>query len=439
MKRYLGIAILVAAVLGIAFVAFRPQSVYVEMGPVERTTVHEYVAEEAKTRLATEYTLDLPESGDLLRIELEVGDMVNEGDVVARLDTFDLEQQLAGIDAMIAQAAAQETGVDVAKPKPEDLESAAARVGEAENAVDIATKELGVAGSALAQAERDFARTDGLVQQGILSPAERDTARTALDAARGRNDAAQLALSSARKGLEIARLAEQRLGGSIDDNEYQRQMIAAETENLRAQRSIIENKIEKATVRAPVSGPILEKYVDSGRTLMAGTPLLKIGDLSTIEIECDVLSEEVGAIQEGNPVELLGKAVGGENRSGTVRRIHPAAFTKLSSLGIEQQRVKVLIDFDNTKHQLRPGTRLDVRIITRESANTIAVPERATFRREGQHYVFRVEGNAARLTPVTLGLRNDTWAEVLEGLDENATVIYEPMNELEDGAMVAEK
>lgn len=170
MKRYAGIILIVVAVLGIGFVAFRPQPVLVEMGSVERTTVREYVSEEAKTRLATEYTLDLPESGDLLRIELEVGDVVNEGDVVARLDTFDLEQQLAGIDALIAQAEAQVSGVDVAKPKPEDFETAAARVGEAENAVSIATKEQEIAASALAQAEQDFARASGLVTQGVLSP-----------------------------------------------------------------------------------------------------------------------------------------------------------------------------------------------------------------------------------------------------------------------------
>ncbi len=439
MKRYAGLILLVLLVCAVAFVALRPQPTLVEMGPVERSTVREYVSEEAKTQLAREYLIDLPESGTVEPIALEVGDLVQAGDVVARMETYELEQQLASVEAQMAQARAQVTGVDVAKPKEEDHETAAVRVRDAEGALAIAQKSLEVARIERDRTEKEYKRIQGLLAAGVISPSERDAAESAFLAAREQASSAELALTSATRNVDLARLAQQRLTGSIDDNEYMRQAHEAEIAALEAQRGIVISQLEKMVVKAPVSGPVLAKFEDSRRTLPAGSPLLRVGDLSSIEIACDVLSEEVGAISEGDQVELLGKAIRAENASGTVRRIHPAAFTKLSSLGIEQQRVRVLADFDNTELQLRPGTRIDVRIITAEAANVLAVPERATFRREGQHYVFRVEGGRARLTPITLGLRNDTWAEVKEGLSESDTIIYEPMSSLEDGALVAPK
>lgn len=439
LKRYMGLLIAGSVVLFVLFIALRPQPELVEMGPVERATVREYVSEEAKTQLAREYLLDMPEPGTIEYIELEVGDFVKEGDVVARMDTFAIEQQLAGLEAMMEQARAQVTGVDVQKPKPEDLSTAAVRVKEAQDALGIAERELEIARSTMSLAETEFNRVQGLVTAGIASPAQKDSAEAQLISARERRGAAEMAVSSARRNVEMARLSEQRLTGSIDDNEYLRRVHEAEIANLETQRGILRDQLEKAQVRAPVSGPVLEKFVDSRRTLPAGAPLLRIGDLSSMEIAVDVLSEEVGQITEGDQVELLGKAIRAENASGVVKRIHPAAFTKVSSLGIEQQRVRVLVDFDNAELRLRPGTRLDVRIITGEQPNVIAVPERATFRREGQHYVFKIEDNRARLLPVSLGLRNDTWAEIRHGLEEGDTIIYEPMASLAEGALVAPK
>ena len=220
----------------------------------------------------------------------------------------------------------------------------------------------------------------------------------------------------------------------------------AAAEALAAQLDAVKSDLEKTEVRAPVAGPVLEKYLSDERPVLPGTPLMKIGDPATLEIESDVLSEEVGRVQIGAKVELLGRAFGGEQHKdtstnmGTVKRVYPSAFMKISALGVEQQRVKVLIDLDAAKDAkappLRPGTRLDVHIITGEKQNALAIPERAAFRRHGQWYVFKVIGGAAKLTPVSLGLKNDTSAEVTDGLAEGDTLVTEPMNELTDGAPV---
>jgi len=439
LRRILGAGGGVLLVAVLAYYSFRPQPVVVEIGAVEQRTVREFVAEEAKTRLADEYLIDMPDAGLLERMTLEVGDEVREGDVVARMDTFPLEQELAAIEGRIRQAEAQIRGVDVQKPKDEDLASADVRVKEAEDAIAIAERELEVARGEADKAHKEFERVRGLLDEGIASPSDFDRAEQAHLSARQNARAAELALESARKNRELARLAESRVTGSVDDNEYVREVYQAEIDSLRAQAEIIRDRIAKAAIRSPVSGPVLERYEEDSRTLPPGAPLLRIGDMASAEIECDVLSEEVVRIEAGDPVELYGKAVQSEYSAGTVKQVFPSAFTKISSLGIEQQRVRVLIEYDRENLALRPGTRLDVRIITDESEDTVAVPERATFRHDGRPYVFKDEGGTAALTPVTLGLKNDTWAEILDGLEPGDRIVYEPANDLEDGSAIVAK
>jgi len=437
LKKYGGMTAAAIIALVIAFVALRPQPLVVEIGPVERVTVSEYIAEEARTRLAREFVIDMPDAGLLERIELNVGDMVEAGQVIAKMDTFAIEQQLAAIEARIAQAEAYRDGVDSQKPKDEDLGMAAVRVGESDDAIKIAQREVEIARIEADNAAKEYQRVAELVQGGVASARDLEQADRLRLSTAERQRAAELALDSARKGLEIARLSESRVTGSVDDNEYLREANAAEADSLRAEAGIIRDRLERAVMRAPVSGPVLDKFVDDSATLPPGAPLLRIGDMASAEIECDVLSEEAGRIDAGAAVQLLGKAITGENAAGAVKQVYPAGFTKISSLGIEQQRVRVLIDYDHEAMPLRPGTRLDVRIVTGESADAIAVPERATFRRGGESFVFKEVGGRAVLTPVRVGLKNDTWAEVIEGLSEGDRVVYEPANDLEDGSLIA--
>lgn len=438
MKRVVWCVVLVLAVGAIVWL-MRPQPVMLELGQPEKRGVREYIAEEAKTRLAQEYTLDAPFSGTVERMALEIGDVVQAGDAVARMDPADLQREIEAVDARIAQARAQMTGVDVAKPKPEDLETAALRVREAQDAVAIAARDRSIARLQLEDADRTLARMNALKGEGIASQQEVDQARYARMALEQTLAQAALAEQSAKKAQTLAGLADQRLSGSIDDNEYQRAVYAAEADALTAQRETLAENLAKAEIKAPVSGPVLEKYIEDRRVIPAGTPLLKLGDLASIELECDVLSEEVVQVEVGDVVEISGKALDDAVIPGSVTRIHPAGFMKISSLGIEQQRVKVRIAFDNAGPNLRAGTRVDVKIVTGDQPDTLAVPERATFRRHDQWHVFTVDGGRAVLTPVTLGLKNESWAEITSGLEADATIVLNPNNDLEPGVRVTAK
>lgn len=435
-KKIVGTAI-IAVLLGFAVLSMRPQPALVEIGKPEKRAVREYITEEAKTRLRDEYTVDMPLSGTLKRMSLEVGDVVEAGSVLAEMDTFDLEHQIQAAEFLIQQAQFQIDGLASGKPKKEDTDTASVRIKEMSDQLQIAETQHRVAGIESEQARREYERVKKLVEEGVAAQSQLDDAQRAHEGLLEEVDRAQLAVAAARKNVEIAQLAASRVASSMDDNEYMRQVYGAEIQRLEAELAILQSDFKKAMICAPVSGPVLEKYIENTRVLAAGTPIVKLGDLSTMEIESDVLSEEVVAVTPGDAVELIGKALGEAPVLGKVDRIYPSAFQKISSLGIEQQRVKTIIAFDNTTLQLRAGTRLDVRIITDEAPEAIAVPERSVFRRDDEWYVFVVDGGRAELRKVTVGLKNDTWAAITSGLELEEDIILDPKNDLEPGSRVA--
>ena len=435
MKRVVWIVLLVLAAGGV-YAVLRPKPLELELGKPQRKTVREYIAEEAKTRLAEEYVIDMPVLGTLQRIELEVGDEVQAGQVVARVDTFDLEQQVRGVEAQIAWARAQIAGVDTGKPKQEDIATAEMRAREMADALAIAERDAEIGRINFENAHKEFERLQRLLAQGVVSQRQFDDADRAYRAAEQNLSRGQLGISAAGKARQVAELGSRRVVASMDDNEYMRAVYEAEVQVLEARLEMLRGDLQKTEITAPIAGPVLEKMVENKRVLQPGAPILRIGDLASIEIESDVLSEEIVRVQVGDAVEIAGKAVQDASVTGKVTRIYPSAFMKISSLGIEQQRVKTMIGFDNTTLKLRAGTRLDVHIITDEKPETIAVAERSTFRREGAWYIFKVTDGAAVLSPITLGLRNDDWAEIVEGVALDDVIVVEPKNELEDGMRV---
>jgi len=431
---YGGVAIVIVAA-GMFFI-FHTSPVPVEMGKVSRQTVREYIAEDAKTRLDKDYIVDMPINGTVERIGLEEGDKVKKGDVVARIDPYDLQQQIKGVEALIKQSEAQIVGVDEAKPKPETIQAAELRVQEAHDNANIARKQHAIAETNFNNAEKEYKRIKALADKDVVSQSQYDSVTREYHNAQQALAQAELSVKAAEKNLSIAEKQAKRVRDSVNDNEYMRTYYQAEKQRYEAQLSQFKDDLKKTDIVSPVTGVVTDKYVDDRRVLPAGSELLKIGNLKTIEIESDILSEEVGRISLGDPVEISGKALGNRTIEGKVERIYPSGFKKISSLGIEQQRVKVIIAFDNDQARLRPGTSVDIRVVTDESKNALAVPERGTFRQQNEWYVFVVKGGRAEQRKVKIGLRNDDWAEILDGVKEGETVIAEPRNDISNGTRV---
>jgi HlyD family secretion protein len=204
---------------------------------------------------------------------------------------------------------------------------------------------------------------------------------------------------------------------------------------------------ERSEMKSPVDGVILERLVRDEQFLASGTALLRIGERDRLEVEADILSEDVVRVREGAEVEIYGPAVGSAVGSGvpaTVGRVYPTGFTKISSLGVEQQRVKVIIRFaGGVLESLREGRslgvdyRVRVRIFTAEQQDATLLPRSALFRGpEGAWQVFAVRNGRAELQPVTIGLMNDEHAAVTAGLSAGDTVIVAPESDIKNDVRV---
>ncbi len=427
------LAIVVMAMLGLSL---RGPSIAVKQAEAELRTLRAYIAEDAETRLDDEYVIDVPFAGTVQRIEIEEGDRVAAGEMVAIMEMFDLEQQVMSMEALVIQARAQTIGVDEAKPKEEDLATAVLRVQEMKDNLAIAQRERSIAAIGAQNAAKEYERAEALVKNGVMSQSAYETRQLEARSAKEQLDRARLAEDAARKGLAIAEKNAARLEGSVDDNEYMRTFYEAEISNLEAQLRILRDDLDEASMESPVDGVVLEKFVEDRRFMQPGSPLLRIGDLDSIEIECDVLSEEIGQAKVGAKVEISGKALNGAVLLGAVSRIYPSGFKKISSLGIEQQRVKVIISFDNSEINLRPGTSVDVKIVTAERADVVAVPEQSVFRQEGAWFVFVVKGGRAEKRAVEIGVKNIDWAEIVSGVEVGETIVAETRNDLDDGVRI---
>jgi HlyD family secretion protein len=205
--------------------------------------------------------------------------------------------------------------------------------------------------------------------------------------------------------------------------------------------------LRRAVIKSPIDGVVLARYEKNKRYMTAGEKLLDIGNMKELEVTADILSEEVVEVDPGNEVEIYGPSIGKKPIRGTVARIRPEGFTKISSLGVEQQRVAVIISLnpDDLAALAEQGRalgvqyRVKVRIFTAKSENTLTVPMTALFRGKGGKWeLFKVEKGKAKLVDVEVGLTNDREAEITHGLKAGDTVIVAPEASLTSGTRVGE-
>ena len=381
-----------AALIVLALVfAFWPEPVPADFASVEQGLLRVTIDEEGETRVRDRFVVSAPVAGQVLRIDLEPGDTVVARKTV--LATF--QPGLPGL--LDARTRAEAEGrVNVARAALEEAQAARDR----------------------AQTERDFAESD-LKRQRELDRAELVSAEkleAAVAEARAKADAlrvAESAIRTAQRGLEVAQAALVVSGGASTSSPI--------------------------LIRAPVTGVVLRRLRESESVVPAGEPLLEIGDPKNLEVVSDLLSTDAVRISTGSLVLIEGW--GGEKTlKGKVRRIEPAGFTKISALGVEEQRVNVVIDFDDAtagQNVLGDGFRVEVRIVVWEKENVLKVPISALFR-EGEEWAVYVVGNgrAARRT-LTIGQRNSLEAEVLSGLQQADVVIVHSSDAVQDGVRVS--
>jgi HlyD family secretion protein len=385
----------VAALALLIVTGFWPRAIPVEMAGASRGELRVTVDEEGQTRVRNRYIVSSPVGGQLRRIELKPGAVVRAGEtVLAELET-------AGTDLLGASELAQ----------------AEARAGAALSAREAAEARRAAAEASGKQAESELIRQRALAEKSVLSQQEMEMtemrATTAAQEARAAAFAAQVAAFE----LEQARAA------------LRRGLPGAEGDAAKSPR---------VTVRSPVDGVVLRVFQESARVVPGGTQLIEVGDPADLEVRVEVLSRDGVAVKPGAPVLL--ERWGGEGAlKARVRLVEPAAFTKVSALGVEEQRVNLLADFADPAERragLGDAFRVEARIVVWESADVLKVPAGALFQRDGAWKVFVVEGGKARLRAVEAGRGNGVETQVLGGLAEGEQVIVYPGDRVGDGTRV---
>ena len=371
--------------------AFLPRPVPVETSKVTRGPLRVTVDEEGKTRLRDRFVVSAPVAGYAKRVALEVGDPVKRGQVLAELEPMRTES----LD-------------------PRSRATAEARVSSAEAALRAAEERVREAAAADEYAAARLERTRKLTEAGLTPRDTLEQVESEAKRARAARGSAEEVADSARHEVEGAKAALTRGGESGS------------------------GRSEKVAVRSPVRGKVLAVRHESEGVVPAGAPLLEVGDPGRLEVEVDVLSTDAVRIRPATPVRF--ERWGGDvPLEGKVRRVEPVGFTKVSALGVEEQRVFVIVDITSPKEVwegIGDGYRLEASFILWEEKDVLQVPAGALFRTGDRFAVYVLEKGRAKARPVEAGKRNGLAAQVLSGLSEGETVILHPGDTVSDGKKV---
>lgn len=396
-RRWLYLGGGAVALISVLAWAFAPRPVQVEAASVALGHFETAIEEDGKTRLHDQYVVSAPLAGLVRRIVLREGDRVSAGALVASMQP------------------AQAPLLDERARREQQ-----ARLGAAQAQARAAAAALERADAASRRARHDARRTEQLAREGFVAPS--------------RLESEQLAALAASKEYESA--------------VAQRQIALHEVEQARAALEASGKSAGSGAanfaLRSPIDGQVLRVVQSSEAVVALGAPLIELGDPRKLEVVAELLTTDAFLSRPGSDVRI--DRWGGPVLRGRVKRVEPAAFTKISALGVEEQRVKVLIDILDAPEKssaLGVGYRVNVRILTSSRDNVLKVPVSAVFplpgadaAKDGAMAVYAIQGDRARLRQVRLGARNDREAWVLEGLAKGNRVVVYPSTEVRDGVNI---
>lgn len=378
-------------VAGLLTIALWPRTLPVDVASVTRGPLVVTIDEEGETRVRHRFVVSAPVSGRVLRIALEPGDEVRRGETI-------VATMLPG------------------DPLPLDARSRAeaeAAVASARAALERARAEASRTQVDLERARREVERHRPLLAAGVISDDEFEARETTLRAIEEAHRVTELTGDVARRDLDVARAR-----------------LVTTTRARGAAQAI--------DIRAPIDGVVLRRHRESEAVVPAGEPLLDLGDPTGLEIVADLLSIDAVRVSPGTLVRIA--HWGGEAElMARVRRVEPSGFTKISALGVEEQRVNVVADFVDPAEAWRAlgdRFRVEVRVVVWEGQDVVKAPVSSLFRHAGGWAVFVVDAGRAHLRPVEIGQRNGVEAQVVSGLDVGDVVIVHPGDTVEDGSRV---
>lgn len=391
-RRRIGLFVLSAAIVLAVVYGFWPQPIAVDVKTVTRAPLQVTIEEEGKSRVSDRFVLSAPITGFARRIELDVGDAISRGQALMVLEPLPSEL----LD-------------------PRSRAQAEARVAAARAALNAAQENARAVTADADLADMEFERIEYLYKKDSASKQERDNARALALRTRANQRSAEFSVEVARFELKAA-------------------LTALQYSAAQEQSSLP----EKVMIKAPVTGSIFKIHHQSERVVNPGEALMEIGNPHTLEVEVDVLSADAVRINPGMRV-LFDRWGGDKILEGLVRVVEPVGFTKISALGVEEQRVLVIVDITSLPEiwkRLGDGYRLEARFILWEGHDILQIPSSALFRYKEGWAVFMVKNKKARHRVVQVGKSNGLATQIIDGLAEGDTVITHPDDAIKDGSSI---
>ena len=391
-RRTIRIGLVVLGVAAVAVWAFRPRPVPADFAAVARGPLEVTAEEEGRTRVRERYVVSAPLPGRMRRIELEPGDPV-----------------VAGRTALAEFLPADPVLLD-ARTRAE-LE---ARVRAAESALEGARADRARIGADFAFAQSELKRSRELVAGRVIAPRELESAERQAESLRSALQSAEFAARTAQHEVEVAR------AGLLQSRSASRAPML---------------------LRSPIDGVVLRRLQESETVVATGQPLVEVGNVKDLEIVSDLLSSAAVNVSPGQRV-YIDQWGGPRSLRGRVRRVEPSGFTKISALGVEEQRVNAIIDFDEPPdvwRALGDGYRVEVRIVVWSRDDVLKVPASSLFRYETKWAAYKVENGIVRRRPVNVGQQNGLEAEILDGLAAGDEIVVYPSDAIGDGVRVTRR
>ena len=378
--------LLVIMVIGIGAFLMRPEPIRVDIGVVESRPFFEAIEAQGRTRARNPYLITAPVAGRLLRTELIEGDRVRAGQVLARIT-----------------------------PSPQDQRSVAfaqASLAAAEARLGVAQASLEETRSAYTRVSRELQRREELFRSNLTSAEETELYRQLVSA----------------EDAKVRRAEASVLAAEADIDSVRASLLGATPDTASSGELVVE-------VKAPVDGTVYTVMEDNERVIQAGTPLLEISNQDSLEVIADLLTQDAIKVETGDTVYLTGWG-GDQTINAIVRYIEPEAFTKVSALGVEEQRVNVIADLIDPPANLGAEYRVDVAIVTWQANEALTIPSSAIFQRSNGWNTFIVDGNRVESRALLIGARGRDYTRVIGGVAESERVILYPSDLINDGSTV---
>ncbi|VEP18906.1 Multidrug resistance efflux pump [Hyella patelloides LEGE 07179] len=437
--------------LTMLILAFRPSPITVDVAEVKRGDVSVTVDEEGETRIRKRYNVSASVEGRLRRINLDEGDRVTQGDIIAQIDPLPLESDIQEAQARLRQWEAEKAGVETQRPKREAIAQAEARIRAAEAKQKEAVAKVERARADLEQARRDRQRNQQLHADGVISRQEKERAELdetikirALEAEQRVAESSVAEVKAAQEALSILRAEQQ-------DPDYLLDVYDARIASIKAELAKLTDDANHTNIRSPIDGYVLRVNLESAKYVEAGTQLLELGNPQDLEIVVDLLSSDAVKVKP-DAMMFLEQWGGQSTLKAKVRYVEPSAFTKVSALGVEEQRVNVIADFVDLEIPLDSAQsgflqdryRVETKTVVWSGEDVMLIPLSALFRCEpGNNRVlsndwctFVVENNQAQKRQIKVSQRSNFEAVIEKGLQEEEKVILHPTEQIRSGTKV---